>query len=172
MNYKTTIRKVTALVLIAIFSSSHFLDPFAAANASSKTADTLALRYSITDFGRNFLGTNYRRAGKDPNIGFDCSGFTHFIFRNFDVYLSPSSTQQATQGKKIPVSEVTTGDLIFFKRSPKGGRINHVAVVTENENGNIKIMHSTSRGVVEENLYRYAYWRNRVAHAKDVLGVM
>jgi lipoprotein Spr len=167
--YSNGLKKAILLFSIIFFSSCSIFEKSIGA-APSKTDKNLALRYSITDFGRNFLGTRYRSAGRAPSTGFDCSGFTYFIFKNYNVYLSPSSSEQSTQGRKISVKDAQIGDLIFFHRSPSGGRINHVAVITENDNGHIKIMHSTSRGVVEEDLYRYAYWRSRISYAKDVLG--
>ena len=86
----------------------------------------------------------------------------------FDIDLSPSSTEQATQGTAIDIKDVKPGDLVFFKRK-KGGRISHVAMVFSNEDGKLEIIHSTSRGVVIDELMTSKYWRPKISHFKDVV---
>lgn len=138
--------------------------------------DTILLADSPTDaraqivlFAKNFIGKRYIYGGKDTT-GFDCSGFTHYVMRNFAVKVSPSSRMQATEGKKITVKEVKSGDLIFFKRSKKS-RISHVAMVVSNDEKGLFIIHSTSRGVVIDNLWKSKYWRPKVYSARDIVSI-
>ncbi|RMF26481.1 MAG: NlpC/P60 family protein, partial [Bacteroidetes bacterium] len=60
------------------------------------------------------------------------------------------------------------GDLLLFRRS-RSGRVFHVALVTANRGGRIRMIHSTSsRGVVEEELQASSYWRSKHATARSV----
>lgn len=128
----------------------------------------LSLRSDIVSYAKEFLGINYRYAGRAPETGFDCSGFTHFVMRNFDVNISTSSRAQIGYGQKVALKEVKPGDLIFFRRSSRS-RISHVAMVFSNDENGLRIIHSTSRGVVIDDLMKSKYWRPKVYSARDVL---
>jgi cell wall-associated NlpC family hydrolase len=125
------------------------------------------IRVGITDYAKEQLGASYRYAGRDPR-GFDCSGFTHYVLDNFDIKVSTSSRTQANEGKKIDVNEVNPGDLIFFKRS-KAGKVFHVAMVVSNTGEGIQVIHSTSRGVVIDNISQSKYWKPKISSARDVV---
>ncbi len=125
------------------------------------------LRRDITNYAKEQLGASYRYAGRDPR-GFDCSGFTHYVLEEFDIEVSTSSRTQANEGKKISLDEVKSGDLIFFKRS-KAGRVFHVAMVVTNSRDGIEVIHSTSRGVVIDNISKSKYWKPKMSSARDVV---
>ena len=113
------------------------------------------------------LGTRYRYGGKDPQ-GFDCSGFTSYVFGNFGHQLSATADGQAKQGTDIALEEANTGDLIFFKR-PGQSRIFHVSLVVSNTSEGIVVIHSTtSRGVITENISRSSYWKPFIHHARRI----
>lgn len=126
------------------------------------------IRADMVAYAKEFLGIHYRYAGRSPNTGFDCSGFTHFVMRNFAVNISTSSRGQIGYGKKVELKSVKPGDLIFFRRSSKS-RISHVAMVVSNDENGLYIIHSTSRGVVVDNLMKSKYWRPKIYTARDVL---
>lgn len=128
----------------------------------------MRMREDIVDYAKKQLGKKYKYAGRSPRTGFDCSGFTHYVMDNFGVELSPSSRAQENQGKKIKVSEAKTGDLIFFRRS-KSGAVFHVALVVDNNREGLWVIHSTSRGVVIDNLTKSSYWKPKISTARDVL---
>jgi hypothetical protein len=125
------------------------------------------LRLDITEYAKEQLGASYQYAGRDPR-GFDCSGFTHYVLNKFDITVSTSSRTQANEGKKIPVEDVSPGDLIFFKRS-RAGKVFHVAMVVSNTREGIKVIHSTSRGVVIDNISQSKYWKPKISSARDVV---
>ncbi len=125
------------------------------------------LRLNITEYAKEQLGASYRYAGRDPR-GFDCSGFTYYVLDNFDIKVSTSSRTQANEGKKIDVNEVNPGDLIFFKRS-KAGKVFHVAMVVSNTREGIQVIHSTSRGVVIDNISQSKYWKPKISSARNVV---
>lgn len=126
------------------------------------------LRHDIAGYAKNYLGLKYRYAGKTPETGFDCSGFTHFVMGTFGISVSPSSVQQSTQGEAIKVKDTQTGDLIFFRRSSRS-RISHVALVVSNDENGLFIIHSTSRGIVIDDLMKSAYWRPKIYSARRVI---
>ncbi|MBK7869779.1 MAG: C40 family peptidase [Saprospiraceae bacterium] len=126
------------------------------------------LRVDMVTYAQEFLGIHYRYAGRAPQTGFDCSGFTHFVMRNFDVDISTSSRAQIADGKKIDLKLVKPGDLIFFRRSSRS-RISHVAMVFSNDENGLRVIHSTSRGVVIDDLMKSKYWRPKIYAARDVL---
>ncbi len=132
------------------------------------SAEMVQLREEMTGLAQQFVGIRYRYAGISPATGFDCSGFTSFILKKFDVTVSCGSATQSLQGTKVPLSDVMPGDLLFFGRK---GRIQHVGMVVENTPNGIICIHSTcSRGVVVENVSTSSYWRPRILFARDVLG--
>ena len=134
-------------------------------NDSGGTSDT---RSELVDFAKEHLGTNYQYAGRSPK-GFDCSGFTHYVFGEFDVDLTPVSRAQENEGKVISVDDAKTGDLIFFRRS-KNGDVFHVSLVVSNGSDGLVVIHSTSsRGVVIDNIDQNSYWNSKYATARDVL---
>lgn len=136
-------------------------------NTNIKDAETIQ-RNKITTYSKNYVGTKYKYAGKDPK-GFDCSGFTSYVMGKHNVAISSSSKAQATQGKSIPVDKVKPGDLVFFGK--KGGKnVSHVALVVSNESDGIYVIHSTtSKGVMIQNISKSSYWKPKILFARDVL---
>lgn len=137
------------------------------AGKDSASAET-RLRERILEYAKGYLGADYREAGKTPRQGFDCSGFTSYVFQKFDIDLAASSRGQASQGKRVEPDEVKPGDLIFFRRS-KGQEIFHVAMVVSANNKSLKVIHSTSRGVVIDDIYADKYWKPKIDSARDVV---
>lgn len=126
------------------------------------------LREHIIGYAQNFVGLKYRYAGTSPNTGFDCSGFTSYILKEFDVRVSSCSSTQSKQGLKVDLDEVVPGDLLFFGR--KKGGIQHVAMVVERTEEGIFCVHSTcTRGIVVENISTSKYWKPRLLFARDVI---
>lgn len=126
-------------------------------------------RDSIVSFAKNYLGLPYRYASRNPARGFDCSGFTMFVFKNFNINLSPSSSAQSLQGDKILLKNAIPGDLVFFRRS-KRGRIFHVAMVCKVVKDSIFIIHSTTHGGVRiDNLATAYYWKSKYKSVRNVL---
>lgn len=127
------------------------------------------LRQEVVAFAKEYLGTRYHYAGKDPR-GFDCSGFTYYVMHKFDIDLPPSSKHQEDEGKSVSLKEVQAGDLVFFKRV-KVGKPFHVALVVSNNRDGLKVIHSTSRGVVIDNVTESSYWKPKISSARDIISV-
>ncbi|GFK95025.1 Murein DD-endopeptidase MepH [Fundidesulfovibrio magnetotacticus] len=85
------------------------------------------------------IGTLYRPGGVEPGTGFDCSGFTTWVYGKLGVNLPRSSREQFQEGKVIPKSQLKKGDLVFFGNKK---RITHVGIYLEDN----KFIHSSSSG--------------------------
>ena len=104
------------------------------------------IKEQILNVAAENLGSPYRGGGTTP-AGFDCSGFVNYTMSQFDIELPRSSAEMSRIGKRILKSEAKSGDLIFFNTS--GGGVSHVGIVTENNYGILKFIHSsTSSGVI------------------------
>lgn len=95
------------------------------------------------------LGVKYKYAGT-TKAGFDCSGLMYTIFNSHNITLPHNSYQQSKVGEVINTKnkEAQKGDLIFFKTN-KNSQINHVGIVIEVSDDEIKFIHSSSsKGVI------------------------
>ncbi|MBL7825517.1 MAG: C40 family peptidase [Saprospiraceae bacterium] len=156
-----------AFLFLSAFASLSFKSVHSSRTDRSVDAEIMQFRSDIAGYAQNFTGLRYRYAGRSPKTGFDCSGFTSYILDEFKVKISACSRTQSTQGLKIPLADVMTGDLVFFGRQ---GHIQHVALVVENTPDGIICVHSTSsRGIVVENISTSKYWKPRILFARDVI---
>lgn len=117
----------------------------------------------LLDYAATFKGTRYRSGASSPK-GFDCSGFTSYVFSKFGYSLTRSSRSQIKDGEKVEKNNLKPGDLVFFNGRAVGKRIGHVGIVTEVDSakGQFKFIHaSNSRGVTvstsEEPYYKRRY---------------
>lgn len=124
------------------------------------TASTPSLIRTVVDHGQKLLGHRYRTTGiaKWP---LDCSGFVSYIYSLEGIKIPRSSGAIAVYADKI--KDPQPGDLLFFKGRNRGqSRVGHVAMVVSNENGQIKMMHSScSRGIVIESYNDSPYYTSR-----------
>jgi cell wall-associated NlpC family hydrolase len=125
------------------------------------------LRKDMVSFGKKYVGVPYKYAGNKPSTGFDCSGFTCYIYQNFGMKLDRVSSHQAKNGKKVLPKFTLPGDLIIFGKS---GKINHVGMVVENSREGLFVIHSTNRGVVVDNIMKSSYWKPRIMYGRRVVG--
>ena len=105
------------------------------------------------------IGTRYRTGGTSKS-GFDCSGLMCTTFGAFDIKLPRTSREQSGMGTKINTEEAQKGDLIFFKTNGRS-QINHVGMVVEVCEGEIKFIHSSvSNGVIISSTKEKYYEKN------------
>lgn len=71
---------------------------------------------TLIEYASSFMGVPYVWGGASPG-GFDCSGFTQYVMKNFGVDLPHYSTSQFTMGTPVSKSELQVGDLVFFAGS-------------------------------------------------------
>lgn len=105
------------------------------------------------------IGSRYRTGGTSK-AGFDCSGLMCTTFEAFDIKLPRTSREQSDYGTRINTEEAQKGDLIFFKTNGRS-QINHVGMVVEVCEGEIKFIHSSvSNGVIISSTKEKYYEKN------------
>lgn len=126
-----------------------------AASSSTKAA-------AILSTAKKYMGVKYVWGGTTPS-GFDCSGFTQYVFAKHGISLPRVSGDQYSQGRSVSMSNLQPGDLIFF--SLDGDKaIDHVGIYT----GNGQFINaSSSKGVTIYSLG--SYWKSHYIGAKRVL---
>lgn len=108
----------------------------------------------LLDHYEQWQGVPYRLGGTSTK-GVDCSGYVQRLYRDsFDESLPRTTSQQAKLGRQIQRSELSTGDLVFFRISRS---TQHVGVYLDNG----EFLHaSTSKGVIISKLDN-PYWKKR-----------
>ena len=126
------------------------------------------VRKLLADFSLSLREVRYRRGGRDPRTGFDCSGFVRYVYQHTIGALLPgNSAGQFQIGAVVARGDMKVGDLVFFRTH--GKRISHVGIYL----GDNRFIHSPSSGKrVSVSSLDEAYWARRFAGAKrpDVLG--
>jgi lipoprotein Spr len=107
------------------------------------------------------IGVNYKTAGVSTS-GFDCSGFTMYIFDKLGIELPHQSGSQFSMGTAVARNDLREGDLVFFNTSGRG--VSHVGIYV----GNGKFAHSASKGVAISSLSE-SYYVNRYIGAKRIM---
>ncbi|WP_316634454.1 LysM peptidoglycan-binding domain-containing protein [uncultured Flavobacterium sp.] len=113
------------------------------------------------------IGIRYRSGGT-TRAGFDCSGLMICTFNNFDIKLPRSSIEQSRIGMKVNSEEAQKGDLIFFKTNGRR-QINHVGMVIEVLEGEIKFVHSSTHGGVMISSTKEPYYERTFSQVNRVL---
>lgn len=84
---------------------------------------------AVIAYASNFLGTPYLWGGTTPS-GFDCSGFTQYVYRHFGVTLGRTTYDQINNGYAVSRSDLQPGDLVLFGSS---GNPTHVGIYVGND---------------------------------------
>jgi cell wall-associated NlpC family hydrolase len=80
-----------------------------------RAATTVSTRGArVAQMSKRYLGIRYRWAGSSPSTGFDCSGFTMFMYRKVGVGLPHNAAMQYRYGRAVSRSRLRAGDLVFF----------------------------------------------------------
>jgi cell wall-associated NlpC family hydrolase len=109
------------------------------------------------------VGRPYRNGGADPD-GFDCSGFTRYVFAQYGIQLPREVKDQFEVGGPVEPDEIALGDLLFFTTVAAGA--SHVGISL----GGDRFVHApSSKGVVRIERTTTAYWSQRYVGARRII---
>jgi cell wall-associated NlpC family hydrolase len=149
-------------------------DPAARSGATQSEADFIVAaltepavaarppRAMLAAFAMTLRDIRYRRGGREPQTGFDCSGFVQYVFaHSLGIDLPDNSVSQFQAGTKVARNELQTGDLVFFHT--RGKNVSHVGIYLDNG----RFIHSPSTGKrVRVDELSDSYWAHRYVGAK------
>lgn len=110
---------------------------------------------AAVNIARKYLGIPYRYGGT-TTAGFDCSGFSKFVYAKIGVSLPRTSGAQYAATRRVSRSEARPGDLVFFFT---GGRVTHLGIYT---GGNMMIDSPRSGKSTSER----AIWSSNIAFGR------
>ena len=120
----------------------------------------------VVNTAKTYLGYKYVVGGKNPETGFDCSGFTRYIFLQYGYSLGSTAAGQNNLGIEVSRSDLRPGDLILFYDEAKT-KIGHTGIYI----GSGDFIHSANpqRGVVIDNVNTNSYYNERYIVAKRIV---
>jgi len=108
------LRLALACALVVAALAARAGNAFAAQLKTTHATAVQRERARIVRFARTFLGVRYSYGGTSPQSGFDCSGFTRFVYAHFGIALPHYSVAQYELGRRVSRSRLRPGDLVFF----------------------------------------------------------
>jgi cell wall-associated NlpC family hydrolase len=124
-----------------------------------QSAQAAARASSIVRYALAFMGTPYVFGGSSP-AGFDCSGFTQYVFSAAGIGIPRTADLQFNVG--MPVADPRPGDLLFFQTYAYGA--SHVAIYL----GNGWFVQAIAPNVHVSN-FNSPYFRSRYLGARRVV---
>ncbi len=117
-------------------------------------------RDKIIDYAKKQLGVPYVWAGNDPS-GFDCSGFTGYVMKEFGKEIPRRAVDQFETSRKLKEKNVQKGDLVFFDN---GSGISHVGMIVSDKGKPLVMIHaSSSKGIIVTEIEQSDYWLTRLS---------
>lgn len=142
----------------------------------SKTTSRSGYTGSFSDDGSSYsnalgyaetlLGVRYRPGGTSTS-GFDCSGFTQYVYSKLGVSLPHSAASQSTMGVSVSSSSLKSGDLVFFDTNGGHNGVNHVGIYIGG--GKFIDANSSHPYAVTVDDLNSGYWSNTYMSARRVL---
>lgn len=115
---------------------------------------------SIVGTAQNYLGVPYVWGGTSPS-GFDCSGFTQYVFRQCGYSINRTAAAQYSNGSYVSYDSLQAGDLVFFANTYSASGITHVGIYI----GGGEFIHAANGGVkissLSESYYSSRYYGAR-----------
>ena len=124
----------------------------------SKAEKIQAQRDSIVSEAKAHLGVRYVWGGTSPTKGWDCSGYTQYVYAKHGIRLPRTTSQQRDAGTVIPASEAKAGDLIWIP--------GHIGIISETK-GQMYDAGSTRTNTTKRS---YSWMLNRGAKVIRVVG--
>lgn len=97
------------------------------AKSTEATNSSSASGNNIVAYAKKYMGYKYVSGGSSPSTGFDCSGFTSYVYKQCGISISRSSSAQASNGTAVSKSNLQPGDLVIFNNRANTS-IGHVGI--------------------------------------------
>ena len=100
---------------------------------SQDTSSSGTTGTEVVEYAKQYLGYKYVSGGASPSTGFDCSGFTSYVYNHFGITLNRSSKDQIKNGVAVDRSNLQPGDIVVFNNSSNTA-IGHVGIYIGGDN--------------------------------------
>jgi len=112
------------------------------------------IREKIVRIAKNLIEKKYSYGKQDIYYGFDCSGFTQYVYKEAGIKIPRTSLKQYEDSKKISFNDLNHGDLVFFKIN--SNKPDHVGIYI----GDNYFIHSPSEGKkIKKDSFNNDYWK-------------
>lgn len=175
----STVEKTTEVIPSdEIVTNQNEVDSFATEIKIEKSSVEISVetqekvdRNGLLTFAKSFLGTPYVYAKQDPKVGFDCSGFINYVYKNYNITVPRSSSGFKNYGRKIAIEDVKVGDVLVFTGYRDTNSVGHLGIVSEANGMNSKFIHASSGKVMEVTIsdLNSTHYSKRFLHAVDVI---
>jgi cell wall-associated NlpC family hydrolase len=167
MKRKTTGKQVFFILIRMLMVITVSLSASGCSTSTKRTYSHSELGNRIVSFATQYEGAPYRKGGTTPE-GFDCSGFTSYVFKKIGITIPRTVGLQYSSGIRVARSDLMKGDLIFFTRWSLTEMIlppEHVGIYL----GDDRFIHAPSTGAaVKTDSLNNPYWKARYKGARDV----
>lgn len=127
-------------------------------------AQTTSVAQQLIDTGKTYLGVPYVWGGTTPD-GFDCSGFTRYVFNQYGYSLKRTAAEQFKQGTEVSKENLQPGDLVFFERTYNtSASASHVGIYI----GDNQFLHAGG-GSVKITEMSHSFYASRYVGARRIL---
>ena len=134
------------------------------ANSTGTSSAVVSMGNQLVSLAYNYLGVPYVWGGTSTS-GFDCSGYTQYVYKQFGISLNRTAAQQLGNGYSVSYDELQLGDLVFFANTYYSSEAaTHVGIYV----GNGQFIHAASGGVKVTSLSD-SYYASRYVGARRVL---
>ena len=119
--------------------------------STSSTASSSVTGADVVAYAKQYLGCKYVYGGSTPS-GFDCSGFTSYVYKHFGYSLNRTSSGQRSNGVAVDKANLKAGDILCFN--------GHVGIYI----GGGSFIHAAnpSKGVIISSLSESYYTKNYI----------
>ncbi|MGD6961125.1 S-layer homology domain-containing protein [Fictibacillus phosphorivorans] len=146
--------------VVVVFIVSFFLLAFQVPDTKAQST-----REKIVSIAKKYQGVNYKWGGVSPSTGFDCSGYTQYVFKEAGLKIPRTADDQFAQGKAVPLNKLQPGDLVFYKNTYPSNGITHVGIYI----GNNDFISATSSYGIKVNPLDNVYWSKYYYAAKRII---
>lgn len=119
--------------------------------------------YALVGTALDLRGVPYKNGGAGI-AGFDCSGFTQYVFAQHGLSLPREVRDQFKAGDPVGLDQLEPGDLLFFTTTAPGA--SHVGIAV---GGDAFVHAPSSTGVVRVERLHSSYWASRFVGGRRVI---